>query len=126
MQPRIKIYFDGGCRPEPKGMEIAVVIKGRSYIERDLGPGSAMEAEWRALIRAVELAQLHDIPDPLFLGDALAVIHQAHGRAKHSDMAAAFFQRLAALIPEPTARTLRHIKRSQNLAGIALAHLHER
>lgn len=126
MQPRVKIYFDGGYRPAPTGMETAVVIKGRSYIERGLGPGSAMEAEWRALIRAVELAQQLGIRDPLFLGDALAVIHQAHGIAKPNHKAAALFQHLYTLLPAPAARTIRYIKRNQNLAGIALARLHER
>ena len=60
---RIKIYFDGGCRPNPGKMETAVVTGG-------------------------------------------AAEHLAHFRA------------LAEGGPAPA---VRHIKRTQNLAGIALA-----
>ena len=126
MPPRVKVYFDGGCRPLPGGMETAVVVRGRSYIQRDLGPGTSMDAEWRALICAMEIAAQLGIANPLFLGDSLAVVRQANGLARCKGMAVEHRLRLTAIHPSTTLLPVRHVKRSQNLAGIALARLHPR
>ena len=120
MPSRVKIFFDGGCRPA--GMETAVVIGGVAHIERDLGPGTGMEAEWLALIHAADLARELGLTDPQFLGDSLAVVNQAKGDAKCRGAALRHLEAFRALAP--AAPRVRHIKRSQNLAGIALARLH--
>lgn len=120
MSPVVKIFFDGGCRPVPFGMEIAVVIKGRVDIECDLGPGTSLDAEWLALIRAVELALELKLDDPLFLGDSLAVVDQASGRVKCRGVSVGHFHTLQTLVRRAPLR-IRHVKRTQNLAGIALA-----
>lgn len=123
---RTKIYFDGGCRPNPGPMEIAIVTGGVAAISRDLGVGSSQDAEWLALIAALRLAQERGLSDVLLLGDAAAVIGQANGaqvaRGTASQHLAAF-RVLVGAGPEPR---IRHIGRSQNLAGIALARLHPR
>jgi len=36
----MKIYFDGGCQPNPGKMESAVVARGQIYHCPDLGHGS--------------------------------------------------------------------------------------
>lgn len=125
MPGRVKIFFDGGWRPAT-GMETAVVVHGREYVRRDLGPGTGMDAEWLALIQAVEIANDLGLADPVFLGDSLAVIGQASATAKSGQAGAAHVQVLAALQPPSGKFRIRHVKRSQNLAGIALARLHER
>lgn len=125
MPGRVKIFFDGGWRPAT-GMETAVVVRGQEYVRRRLGPGSAMEAEWLALLHAVELAAQLGVCAPLFLGDSLAVVGQATGIAKCPDDHVRYLRALAALRPGRGDVRIRHIKRSQNLAGIALARLHER
>ena len=76
---RTKIYFDGGCRPNPGAMEIAVVIGGVVTIDREVGTGSSMDAEWLALIAALRLAQARGLTDFVLLGDAAAVVAQANG-----------------------------------------------
>lgn len=126
MPTRVKIYFDGGCRPPPIGMETAVVVRGRSYLQRDLGPGTSLDAEWLALIGAAEIAAELGIANPLFLGDSLAVVSQANGVVKCRGMAARHRLRLTVLCPAAGLLPIRHVKRSQNLAGIALARLHAR
>lgn len=126
MLPRVKVYFDGGCRPLPIGMETAVVVRGRSYLQRDLGPGTSLDAEWRALISAIEIAAQLGIANPLFLGDSLAVVRQANGVVKCKGIAVEHRLRLTALLPSAALLHIRHVKRSQNLAGIALARLHGR
>lgn len=120
MPSRVKIFFDGGCRPG--GMETAVVIGGRAHIQRDLAPGTGMEAEWLALIHAVRLARELGLADPQFLGDSLAVVNQANGDAKCRGAHIGHLEAFRSLAP--AAPRIRHIKRSQNLAGIALARLH--
>lgn len=42
---RTKLYFDGGCRPNPGTMEIAVVVGGEAHVQPDMGIGSSMDAE---------------------------------------------------------------------------------
>ena len=121
IRPRVKVYFDGGCRPA--GMEIAVVIQGRVHLQRDLGPGSSLTAEWLALIRAVEITRELGLSNAVFLGDALAVILPATGAVKCRGTSCRYFADLRA-ITASAPLTIRHIKRTQNLAGIALAQHH--
>jgi ribonuclease HI len=122
----VKIFFDGGSRPAPEGMEWAVVIGGETHIRRDLGPGTGMDAEWLALIEAMRQAHARGLVDPVLLGDAAAVIAQATGKVRCPPS----FQRhrdLFGSMPRPPGRLrIRYVKRSQNLAGIALAALHAR
>jgi ribonuclease HI len=122
---RVKIFFDGGWRPAT-GMETAVVVRGRDYVRQGLGPGSAMDAEWLALLHAVELAGELGLHDTVFLGDSLAIVGQANGAVRCPSDHAHHRQTLAALQSRSGKLRIRHVKRSQNLAGVALARLHER
>jgi ribonuclease HI len=123
---RLKVFFDGGCRPNPGRIEAAVVVRGITHLFDDLGHGTNGDAEWLALICALKLTQSLALVEVELIGDAAEVIHQANmalntGRAKH-DHAATF---LSLYNATPMAR-IRWIKREQNLAGIALAARHPR
>jgi ribonuclease HI len=107
-------------------METAVVVHGRDYVRQGLGPGSAMDAEWLALLHAVELAADLGLHETVFLGDSLAVVGQANGTARCPRDHVRQRQALAALQPLSDSLRIHHVKRSQNLAGVALARLHER
>ena len=123
---RVKVFFDGGCRPNPGRIEVAVVVRGVAHLFDDLGRGTNHDAEWLALIRAVELAQTLGLTDVELIGDALEVVQQANGLLQNGHAPpghATSFLALAANVP--LAR-IRWIKRSQNLAGIALAARHPR
>jgi len=122
----VKIFFDGGCRPNPGEMEMAVVAQGETHIVRDMGHGSSGDAEWLALIHALKVAQSLGAADFVLLGDSASVVAQANGAAKCRGTALAHRVALLALMPDGTPPRIRHIKRSQNLAGIALARLHDR
>ncbi|RYE39950.1 MAG: reverse transcriptase-like protein [Hyphomicrobiales bacterium] len=107
-------------------MEAAVVVRGATYWFDDLGHGTASDAEWLALIRAVELAQTLNLATIELVGDALAVILQARMALENSHAVqghAATFRALTLNRPPPR---IRWIKREQNLAGIALAARHPR
>lgn len=118
---RIKIYFDGGCRPNPGKMETAVVTGGAATVVRDAGIGSSMDAEWLALIAALRLAQELGLTDFILLGDAAAVVEQANGAVRARGEAARHLANFHALVGEGPMPRIRHIKRTQNLAGVALA-----
>lgn len=122
---RTKIYFDGGCRPNPGKMETAVVVRGVAHICDDCGPGTNNEAEWLAILHALEIAQAMELRDIVLLGDSAMVVAQANHRSKPRtesfrrhletfDHRATGFDRVA----------VRRISRHQNLAGIALAKSH--
>jgi len=122
---RLKIFFDGGCRPNPGRMEAAVVVRGVVHLFDDLGFGSNGDAEWLALIRALEMAQSLGLANIELIGDARGVIEQANlaVRNGHGQDHAGTFAGLAAIT---TPARIRWIKRSRNLAGIALAARHPR
>lgn len=122
----LKIFFDGGSCPNPGPIEAAVVVRGTTYLYEDLGFGTSNDAEWLALILALEMAQSLGLKDIVLVGDSLDVIQEAHrvlksGRAKPAH--ASTFLSLA--VKAPPVR-MRWIKRTQNLAGIALAARHPR
>jgi ribonuclease HI len=122
----VKIFFDGGCRPNPGAMELAVVALGQAHILRDIGHGSSADAEWLALIHAHRIARSLGAANVVLLGDAAAVVAQANGVAKCRGVAVAHRRAFLALAPDGKPPHVRHIKRTQNLAGIALARLHHR
>jgi len=113
-----KIYFDGGCRPNPGKMESAVVIRGFTDIRPDLGAGDNERAEWLALLHALEIAAARGERDIVLIGDSLSVIGQAGGaqRCRLPDM----LDRYAQLARGFERVRLRHVGRAQNLAGIVL------
>lgn len=123
---RTKIYFDGGCRPNPGPVEIAVVSGGVATIDRDLGTGSSFDAEWLALIAALRLARARGLDDFVLLGDAAGVVAQATGAVRVRGEAARHLAAFRALAGDGPMPRIRHIGRAQNLAGIALARLHPR
>lgn len=117
----MKVFFDGGCRPNPGAMEIAVVAGGRTTVVADLGHGTSMDAEWLALIHALTIARSAGWPDVVLLGDAADVIAKANGALRCRGEAVRHCQRFRALASEGAAPAVRYVKRAQNLAGIALA-----
>lgn len=124
MPSRIKVFFDGGCRPNPGAMELAVVAAGRTHIVRDLGHGTNTDAEWLALIEALKIARSLGTDNFVLLGDSANVVAQANGAARPRGAGIAHLDRFHTLAASGTLPRIRHVKRTQNLAGIALARGH--
>lgn len=122
----IKVFFDGGCRPNPGPIEVAVVVRGARYVFDDLGTGTNSDAEWLALIRALELAQALGLGAVELVGDALEVIRQANLALKDAPAKPGHAATFASLALRGPPAKIRWIKREQNLAGIALAGRHPR
>lgn len=115
-------FFDGGARPNPGPMEAAVVSRGGAHFRDDLGHGDNNQAEWLALLFAVELAAAEDASSAIFIGDSMLVVQQASGawpcRSPQLRPYLAAFRQAASALP---GHWLRQVPRSKNLAGIALA-----
>ena len=120
----LKIYFDGGCRPNPGEMQVAVVARGVVHHLADLGPGSSEQAEWLALLHGLRVADMIGEPDIVLLGDAAGVIGQVNGTIKCRN--ASFLEQFQTQAATFERVRLRFVRRNQNLAGIALAKLAER
>ncbi len=119
---RLKIYFDGGCRPNPGQMETAVVARGITYYRPDCGYGTNNDAEWLALIHATEVALSIGATNVVMLGDSAVVVGQANRVAKcRSPELQAHLETFQTLAGNFESIRIRKIPRTQNLAGIALA-----
>ena len=117
----MKIWFDGGCRPNPGAIETAVVAGGRLWHRVDHGRGDNNDAEWLALLDAVAVARELGLSEVVLLGDAMMVVDQARGVARRVPLRfhgyLARFQDAAAGFARVR---VRHVARAHNLAGIAL------
>lgn len=121
-QRRLKVYFDGGCRPNPGLLQAAVVARGATYFFDDLGYGTSSDAEWIALRLALQLAQSLGEPDFDLVGDSLEVILQASASSRCNSIAAAdHLAKYEEYAASGRPRRLIWTPRRQNLAGIALA-----
>lgn len=128
MQPRaLKLFFDGGCRPNPGMMETAVVARGVTYHRPDLGLGTNNDAEWLALLHALDVADALGARDIVLVGDSAVVLDQARGvqpcRSAALRVQLDIFRRRA---PGFASIRYRQVGRAQNLAGIALERVHGR
>ena len=126
-QKRLKVYFDGGCRPNPGPMEVAAVMRGVAHVRTDIGSGTNGDAEWLALIHALEVAQASGAAAFDLLGDSRSVIEQANGRAKAASPSdRVHLERFRRLAEARAPARVRWVKREQNLAGLALNARHPR
>lgn len=120
----MKVYFDGGCRPNPGPMEVSAFARGQSFIRKDIGVGSNSVAEWLALIHAIEVAIEMGESEVTALGDSRLIIAQANGQKCRSAELLPHIERFRALAETIPTLKVRYIKRTQNLAGIALEKTH--
>jgi ribonuclease HI len=119
---RLKVYFDGGCRPNPGPMVAAVVARGGAWFFDDLGNGTSTDAEWLALCKALEVAQSLDAAEFDLIGDSLEVVRVASGAARPGSLSVAnHFALYEACAAQGRPRRVKWAPRWQNLAGIALA-----
>lgn len=116
----MKIFFDGGCRPNPGPITVAAVVGGVVH-HRSAGVGASHEAEWSALLYALDVAAVLAVRDVVLVGDSANVIAQANGAKCRSPELLVAFHASASRFDRVR---VRHVRRGQNLAGIALDKLH--
>lgn len=123
---KVKVFFDGGCRPNPGAIEVAVVVQGQTYIFDDLGLGNNADAEWAALNKALEICISLNLQNVELIGDAIEIIDKANGALKGAYQDERYTRSFLAFASKAKLTRIRWIKRNQNLAGIALAARHPR
>ncbi len=117
----LKLFFDGGCRPNPGPIEVAVVVRGRTFHRADVGIGTNGDAEWLALLYALDVARELEGTDLLLVGDSAMVVTQASGAGKcRTPELRRYLATFAVEARRFTRVRLRHVRRNHNLAGIEL------
>jgi ribonuclease HI len=118
--PKLTVNVDGGARGNPGPAAIGVVISSaegellEEHGER-IGRATNNVAEYRALLRGVELAAAHGATELDLVGDSELVVKQMKGEYKVKDatMRELNAEVKAALRPFES-WSIRHVRRAQN------------
>jgi ribonuclease HI len=117
---RVTVNVDGGARGNPGPAAIGVVLRdGHGQVLEEVGEkiGEATNnvAEYRALLRGIELAKAHDADDLELIGDSELVVRQVEGRykVKNAGMKQLYGEVVRAL-RDFDAWSIRHVRRKEN------------
>lgn len=124
--PAWRAWFDGSARPNPGRCGIGAVLVGpdglRVEVSRAIGYGNSSEAEYQALIAALETALAHGALAPAFYGDSQVVVDDVHAPDSASALVLRPYRAQArALLARLPGATLRWIPRHKNAAADALS-----
>jgi ribonuclease HI len=117
---RVTVNVDGGARGNPGPAAIGVVLRdgeGKVLEERGerIGRATNNVAEYRALLRGIELAAAHGATELELIGDSELVVRQVEGRYKVKD---ATMRELHAEVKRALegfeSWTIRHVRRESN------------
>ncbi len=124
--PKLTVNVDGGARGNPGPAAIGVVVRDAdgtvvASVGETIGPTTNNVAEYRALLRGVELAAAHGATELELIGDSELVVRQIEGRykVKNAGMKELHAQAKAALASFDD-WSIRHVKRAQNADADAL------
>jgi ribonuclease HI len=117
---RVTVNVDGGARGNPGPAAIGVVLRdGEGQVLEEVGEriGEATNnvAEYRALLRGIELAKAHDVGELELIGDSELVVRQVEGRykVKNAGMKELYDEALRALRGFDS-WSIRHVRRTEN------------
>ncbi|MEW6144815.1 MAG: ribonuclease HI family protein [Thermodesulfobacteriota bacterium] len=125
---RIDIYIDGAARGNPGESGIGVLIKGEGgkarEIKKYLGTRTNNQAEYTALITALESARGHKDQEIRIFTDSLLLANQMNGlwKVKHPEIKE-LFKKAKGLIEGFSRVTISHIPREENREADRLANL---
>jgi ribonuclease HI len=117
---RFTVNVDGGARGNPGPAAIGVVLRDADgeiveAVGETIGSTTNNVAEYRALLRGIELARAHGATHLELVGDSELVVRQIEGRykVKNAGMKELHAQAKAALAGLDN-WSIRHVKRAQN------------
>jgi ribonuclease HI len=123
---RLTVNVDGGARGNPGPAAIGVVVRNDDgavveQVGETIGKTTNNVAEYRALLRGLELATAHGADEVELIGDSELVVRQIEGRykVKHADMKELHAQ-AKAMLSNFDSWSIRHVKRGQNADADAL------
>lgn len=117
---RLTVNVDGGSRGNPGPAAIGVLVRdGEGEVLEEVGEtiGEATNnvAEYRALLRGIELAAAHGASELELLGDSQLVVRQVEGRYKVKN---AGMKELHAEVKRALGNfdswSIRHVRRAEN------------
>jgi ribonuclease HI len=124
--PKLTVNVDGGARGNPGPAAIGVVVRDEDgeiveAVGETIGKATNNVAEYKALLRGVELAAAHGATELELIGDSELIIRQVEGRYKVKNegmkpLHAEAKKGLAAF----DKWSVRHVKRAQNADADAL------
>ncbi|MBS1889070.1 MAG: ribonuclease HI family protein [Actinobacteria bacterium] len=117
---RMTVNVDGGARGNPGPAAIGVVVRDADgeiveAVGETIGATTNNVAEYRALLRGIEMAAAHGATEVELIGDSELIVRQVEGRykVKNAGMKELHAQAKAALADFPS-WSIRHVKRAQN------------
>jgi ribonuclease HI len=117
---KLTVNVDGGARGNPGPAAIGVVVRNDDgaiveAVGETIGKTTNNVAEYRALLRGVELAAAHGATELELIGDSELVVRQIEGRykVKNAAMKELYAQAKKALADFDNWE-IRHVKRAQN------------
>ncbi|HTR73674.1 MAG TPA: ribonuclease HI family protein [Solirubrobacterales bacterium] len=118
--PKLTVNVDGGARGNPGPAAIGVVVRDADgtvveSVGEAIGRATNNVAEYRALLRGIELAAAHGASELELVGDSELVVRQVEGRykVKNAAMKELHAEAKAALAGFEK-WSIRHVKRAEN------------
>jgi ribonuclease HI len=123
---KLTVNVDGGARGNPGPAAIGVVVRNDDgavveQVGETIGTATNNVAEYRALLRGIELAAAHGATEVELIGDSELIVRQIEGRykVKHADMKELHAQ-AKAMLADFDSWSIGHVKRAQNADADAL------
>src|ERR1700760_5111841 len=117
---KLTVSVDGGARGNPGPAAIGVVVRNDAgavveQVGETIGTATNNVAEYRALLRGIELAAAHGADEVELIGDSELIVRQIEGRykVKHADMKELHAQ-AKKMLAGFDSRAIGHVKRVQN------------
>jgi ribonuclease HI len=118
--PKLTVNVDGGARGNPGPAAIGVVVRDADgavveQVGETIGATTNNVAEYRALLRGIQLAAAHGATEVELIGDSELVVRQIEGRykVKNAGMKELHAEAVAALADFGN-WSIRHVKRAEN------------
>ena len=123
---KLTVNVDGGARGNPGPAAIGVVVRNDDgavveQVGETIGTATNNVAEYRALLRGIELAAAHGATEVELIGDSELIVRQIEGRykVKHADMKE-LHSRARTMLADFDSWSIHHVKRAQNADADAL------
>ena len=117
---KVVVNVDGGARGNPGPAAIGVVVRDADgtvveAVGETIGKTTNNVAEYKALIRGIELASAHGADEVELIGDSELIVRQIEGRykVKHADMKE-LHAKAKKMLAGFDSWSIRHVKRAQN------------
>jgi ribonuclease HI len=117
---KLTVNVDGGARGNPGPAAIGVVVRNDDgaiveEVGETIGRTTNNVAEYRALLRGIELASAHGADEVELIGDSELIVRQIEGRykVKHADMKE-LHAKAKKMLAGFESWSIRHVKRAQN------------